>query len=471
MNNRRNERPRGPAGRGAPGEKPKNLKEAIIKLAHYLKPYRFIIFLALILAALSSVLSIIGPDKLKDLTNEISNGLVINTKNIETIKKDIEKDIKENIILDEETINSLSIEDKETYNSFINNIDSLNEEEKLNAIIMLPSTIKMLIFTDAEINGNIITAMDKVEILDFMILSNTENINEQINSLDDHLRDLIKPQMDFNKIKKIAKILVIMYLLSALFGYLQNYIMVRVANDFSRSQRGDITRKINMLPLKYFDTHVYGDILSRVTNDVESINMSLHNSLGQLVSAVALLIGSLIMMFTTNVLLAITTISTSLIVFVFISIITTKSQKYFVARQDELGKLNGHIEEIYSNHNVVKAYNGLEEAMGKFDEYNNGVYNANSMSQFLSGLMGPMMGFVGNIGYVAVCVVGSILVVKGNITFGVIVAFIMYVRLFGSPLTQIASSIQSLQTATAAGERVFEFIEEKELKDESHLTG
>ena len=468
--NRRPVRPHGPAGRGAPGEKPKNLKEAVKKLIFYLKPYRFLIFLAIILAALSSVLSIIGPDKLRNLTDEISKGLVINTESFELIKEDIDKDIKNNIIINEEDLNSLTPEDRELYDKTISNLNNLSDEDKFISIVNLPASVKTLIFKDKEINGTIVTSMDKVEILDFMLVANSENMYDQINMLDDHLKDLIKPKMDLNKIKTIALTLVIMYVLSALFSYTQNYLMVRVANSFSKTQRRDITRKINNLPLKYFDTHSYGDILSRVTNDVESINMSLHNSLGSLVSAVALLIGSLIMMFKTNIVLALISIASSLIGFVFISIITMKSQKYFIARQDELGKLNGHIEEIYSNHNVVKAYNGVEEANKTFDEYNSGLYNANRMSQFLSGIMGPMMGFVGNIGYVAVCVVGSVLVLKGTITFGVIVAFIMYVRLFSSPLTQIAGAIQNLQTATAAGERVFEFVEEKELKDESHIT-
>ena len=468
--NRRPVRPHGPAGRGAPGEKPKNLKEAVKKLIFYLKPYRFLIFLAMILAALSSVLSIIGPDKLRNLTDEISKGLVINTESFELIKEDIDKDIKNNIIINEEDLNSLTPEDRELYDKTISNLNNLSDEDKFISIVNLPASVKTLIFKDKEINGTIVTSMDKVEILDFMLVANSENMYDQINMLDDHLKDLIKPKMDLNKIKTIALTLVIMYVLSALFSYTQNYLMVRVANSFSKTQRRDITRKINNLPLKYFDTHSYGDILSRVTNDVESINMSLHNSLGSLVSAVALLIGSLIMMFKTNIVLALISIASSLIGFVFISIITMKSQKYFIARQDELGKLNGHIEEIYSNHNVVKAYNGVEEANKTFDEYNSGLYNANRMSQFLSGIMGPMMGFVGNIGYVAVCVVGSVLVLKGTITFGVIVAFIMYVRLFSSPLTQIAGAIQNLQTATAAGERVFEFVEEKELKDESHIT-
>ena len=468
--NRRPVRPHGPAGRGAPGEKPKNLKEAVKKLIFYLKPYRFLIFLAIILAALSSVLSIIGPDKLRNLTDEISKGLVINTESFELIKEDIDKDIKNNIIINEEDLNSLTPEDRELYDQTLSHLNNLSDEDKFISIVNLPASVKTLIFKDKEINGTIVTSMDKVEILDFMLVANSENMYDQINMLDDHLKDLIKPKMDLNKIKTIALTLVIMYVLSALFSYTQNYLMVRVANSFSKTQRRDITRKINNLPLKYFDTHSYGDILSRVTNDVESINMSLHNSLGSLVSAVALLIGSLIMMFKTNIVLALISIASSLIGFVFISIITMKSQKYFIARQDELGKLNGHIEEIYSNHNVVKAYNGVEEANKTFDEYNSGLYNANRMSQFLSGIMGPMMGFVGNIGYVAVCVVGSVLVLKGTITFGVIVAFIMYVRLFSSPLTQIAGAIQNLQTATAAGERVFEFVEEKELKDESHIT-
>ena len=302
-------------------------------------------------------------------------------------------------------------------------------------------------------------------------LNEPTKIYGELDKLSKNINELIKPSMDITKIKKIAFFLVTVYLISAIFSYFENILMVVASNNFAKSLRTKISKKINKLPLKYFDKNSYGDILSRVTNDVDTINMSLQNSLSTLVGAVALFIGAIIMMFVTNYIMAITCILSSLFGFGFMGIILSKSQKYFNQRQVELGKLNGHIEEIYSSHNVVKAYNGEEEALKKFDVLNKNVYDCNRKSQFLSGLMPPMMGFIGNFSYVAVCIVGAILTLKGNITFGTIVAFMIYVRLFTSPLSQIAQSMTQLQTASAASERVFEFIEENEMTDESNLSG
>ena len=236
--------------------------------------------------------------------------------------------------------------------------------------------------------------------------------------------------MNFDTINSIALFLLIIYLVSALFDFLQGIIMATVANKFAQKMRTQISKKINKLPLRYFDTHSYGDLLSRVTNDVDTIAMSLSQSLGTLVGAITLFIGSIIMMFYTNWILAITGIVSSLLGFVAMFVIMAKSQKYFNARQVELGKLNGHIEEIYSNHNVVNAYNGQKEASETFDKLNQSVYECNKKSRFLSGLSQPIMSFIGNFSYVAVCVVGAILTMNGSITFGVIVAFMMYIRLF-----------------------------------------
>ena len=335
-------------------EKPKDLKKALKKMTHYLKKYIPFIVIALVLSALGSVLSIIGPNKLSDLTDEITKGLMTG--------------------------------------------------------------------------------------------------------------------MNFDAIKSISIFLVCIYGLSGIFNYIQGFIMATVANRFAQSLRTQISHKINKLPLRYYDTHSYGDILSRVTNDVDTIATSLNQSLGTLVGAITLFIGSIIMMFYTNWILALTGILSSLIGFVFMFIILSKSQKYFNARQVELGNLNGHIEEIYSNHNVVKAYNGEKEASSKFDELNKRVYECNRNSQFLSGLMQPIMNFIGNFSYVAVCVVGAILTMNGHITFGVIVAFMMYVRLFTSPLTQIAQGMTNLQTSAAASERIFEFLEEPEMDDQKDIT-
>ena len=291
-----------------------------------------------------------------------------------------------------------------------------------------------------------------------------------LSDLTDAITDGIVTGIDFGKVKSIALFLLIIYLFSATFNYIQNFIMVTVSNNFAKDLRDKISVKINKLPLKYFDTHSYGDILSRVTNDVDTINQSMHQSLGTLVAAIALFIGSIIMMFATNWILAITAILSSLIGFSFMFLILGKSQKYFDRRQVELGNLNGHIEEIYSSHNVVKAYNGNKDASETFDKLNENVFTCDRMSQFLSGLMPPIMQFIGNFGYVCVCVVGAILTMKGYISFGVIVAFIIYVRLFTSPLSQIAQGMTSLQSTAAASERVFEFIEEEEMEDESKLT-
>ena len=341
-------------GRNRVNEKPKDLKLAVKKLIKYLKKFMPLIIIALVLAILSSVFSIIGPNKLSDLTDEIAKGIMTG--------------------------------------------------------------------------------------------------------------------IDFEAITSIAVFLLTIYLISALFNYIQGFIMATVANNFAKSLRTQISQKINKLPLRYFDTHSFGDILSRVTNDVDTIGTTLHQSLGTLVSAITLFIGSIIMMFYTNWILAITGIVSSLLGFVFMFIILAKSQKYFNARQVELGNLNGHIEEIYSNHNVVRVYNGMNEASEKFDDLNNRVFVCNKKSQFLSGLMQPIMNFIGNFSYVAVCIVGALLVMNDAISFGVIVAFMVYVRLFTNPLSQIAQGMTNLQTTAAASERVFEFLEEPEMEEETNIT-
>jgi len=246
--------------------------------------------------------------------------------------------------------------------------------------------------------------------------------------------------------------------------------MATTANKLAKRLRTNISKKINRLPLKYFDRHSFGDILSRVTNDVDTIGMSISQNLGTFISAIALLVSCVVMMFYTNWIMAITAILASLLGFILMFFILGKSQKYFVSRQEELGNLNGHIEEIYSGLNVVKVYNGRKEADRKFDEYNKKVYEANRKSQFLSGLMHPIMAFIGNFGYVAVCIVGAILTMNNIISFGVIVAFITYVRLFTNPLSQIAQAMTSLQSTAAASERVFEFLDEKEMSNQKEIT-
>ncbi len=280
---------------------------------------------------------------------------------------------------------------------------------------------------------------------------------------------IIMPEINMDAIKSIAISLVILYLFSAICTFIQSICMTEVANNFARSLRTRISVKINKLPLSYFDRHQSGDTLSRVTNDVDTIAQTMNQSLGTLVSNITLFLGSIIMMFYTNWIMALTAILSSLLGFMGMFAVLSKSQKYFVAKQEELGNLNGHIEEVYSGLNVVKAYNGKKESDKKFDEYNQKVCEANRKSQFLSGIMQPIMNFIGNFGYVAVCIVGAVLTMNNIISFGVIIAFITYVRLFTNPLSQIAQSMTSLQSTAAASERVFEFLDEKEMADQSKI--
>ena len=342
------------------------------------------------------------------------------------------------------------------------------DEKSLNDI---PDSIKKVLLSNSKISGQTITSEEKFEFLEKMSGLDSDKdvkkIYSKVDELPKSIKTILSPKMNMDKIKSISLFLVILYVLSALFTFIQSILMTDVANKFAKKLRSNISKKINKLPLKYFDKNLSGDILSRVTNDVDTIAQSMNQSLASLVSSVTLFIGSIIMMFYTNYIMAFTAILSSLIGFVFMIKILSKSQKYFTARQVELGKLNGHIEEIYSGLNVVKVYNGKDESDKKFDELNKSVYECNRKSQFLSGLMMPIMNFIGNFGYVAVCIVGALLVSKDMITFGVIIAFITYVRLFTNPLSQIAQGLTSLQSTAAASERVFEFLEEPELEKEN----
>ena len=284
------------------------------------------------------------------------------------------------------------------------------------------------------------------------------------------VQKVIGPKMDMDKIKSIAILLACLYIISAIFSYVEGLSMIKVANGYAKKLRSSISEKINKLPLKFFDHNLSGDILSRVTNDVDTIAQSLNNSLSTLVCWITLFIGSIIMMFVTNYIMAITAIVSSLIGFILMFIILNKSQRYFTARQRELGKLNGYIEEVYSGLNVVRSCNAKDETINEFDKLNDKLYDCNRKSQFLSGLMQPIMGFIGNFSYVAVCIVGALLVSKSVISFGVIVAFIMYVRLFTNPLSQIAQAMTSMQSTAAASERVFGLLEEVEMDSENDIT-
>ena len=273
--------------------------------------------------------------------------------------------------------------------------------------------------------------------------------------------------MDINGIQTICFTLVAFYLSSVVLSYVQGFIMATVTQRVSKKLRTDISKKINKLPLKYFDSTSYGDVLSRVTNDVDTISQSLNQSIGTFVTSITQLVGSLVMMFLTNWIMALVAIGASFFGFGFMALIIGKSQKYFKQQQENLGKLNGHIEEVYAGHNVIKVYNAEQKFEKDFNGINEKLYKSGWKSQFMSGLMGPLMGFIGNFGYVAVCVAGALLTMKGVISFGVIVSFMVYVRFFTQPLSQIAQVMTSLQSTAAASHRVFEFLGEKEIDDES----
>lgn len=293
---------------------------------------------------------------------------------------------------------------------------------------------------------------------------------DKISEITDTITKGIMPnaKMDMDKIKSTAMILAVLYGVGAILSATQGFIMSTVTQCVSRKLRNDISVKINKLPMNYYHHNSTGDVLSRVTNDVDMIATSLNMSIGTMVSAVTLFAGSLIMMIKTDVVMTIAGVLSTLLGFVLMMVIMKHSQKYFTNQQMNLGAINGHIEEIYSGHTVVKAYNGEDKAKKQFDELNEALSNSGFKAQAMSGLMMPLMTFIGNFGYVTVCVVGAALAMNGNISFGVIVSFMMYIRYFTQPLSQLAQAFQQLQSAGAASSRVFEFLGEEEMQDESN---
>ncbi len=501
----------------------KDFKNAIKRLFHELKPFHILISISFILAIVGSILSIVAPSKLTSLTDTITDGIIIRKDNLTELTNTISKlftsesmsELMPKVLspkLDNETISKVMMskditnEAKKTFSETLTSVSTTHNYEYLTKLdekilkIILPDTTyegvpvstsdKIALLNISEGNINLTPNLQKIFLPDITIANTLVTSAEQykfvesmnslgpdasstdlyrtIDDMPDSIKSIVNPIMDMDKIKNIVIFLVILYLCSAIFSFLEALIMTHVSNKFAYSLRDKISKKIHVLPLKYFDLHAVGDTLSRVTNDVDTIAQSMNQSLSTLVSSITLLLGTIIMMFVTNPILAITAIVSSVLGFMGMVAVLSKSQKYFVARQTELGNLNGHIEEIYSGLNVVKAYNAKEEADKTFDMYNERVQKCNEKSQFLSGLMMPMMSFIGNFGYVAVCIVGALLTMNGSITFGVIIAFITYVRLFTSPLSQIAQAATSMQSTAAASERVFEFLDEEEMPFEEN---
>lgn len=293
---------------------------------------------------------------------------------------------------------------------------------------------------------------------------------DYISDLTNHISNNMMIGIDFDFVLNICFTLVAFYSAGLLFNYLQQFIMVNVAQKVAKKFRQDISIKINKIPFKYYDKTTYGNVLSTIINDVDTLGSTINNNVVTIMSSLTLLIGSLVMMFITNWIMALVAIASTFIGFILMAIIMAKSQKYFIQQQNTLADLNGHIEEIYSGHDIVKVYNAKEETSQAFKQINSKLYTTAWKSQFFSGLMGPLMGFIGNFGYVAVCVSGALLAMNGVIEIGSIVSFMIYIRLFTQPLSQLAQAFTNIQAGAAASERVFKFLEETELSDESNKT-
>lgn len=407
---------------------PKNFWISFKRIFSELSNLRTVLFIAIIFSIFSSLLTIFAPNQISKLTDEISKGIGINNQKL----IEVGSKINENMQLS--SPQNIEIEDIEI--NIKDQIEFLKKIEKL----------KSLENSEVELTNE-----------------NQKALINAYESLPLSVKKIVEPKINMEKIKSLSIFLIIIYLLSGIFNYLQSFLMADLTNNFANNLRNKVSKKNNRLPLNYFDTNSIGDILSRITNDVDSVAMNLNQSLGTLSVSITMLIGSVIMMFYTNWKLALVAIFSSLFGFIFMFIILNKSQIFFRKRQAQLGNINGFIEEIYSGIHIVKVYNAEKEAKKEFRKLNLEMYKADIKSKFLSGLMHPIMMFIGNFGYVAVSIVGALFAKEGVISFGVIVAFMAYVRLFTNPLAQIAQSMQALQASIASSDRVFNFMDEKEM--------
>lgn len=449
-------------------EKSKDFKGSMLRLYKSLENFRKLLIISIVLSLFSAILATIAPNKLSDVTNVITDGIKPDVEMIQTVSKEIYGNalkkysmMKIAIFQDGGQDISAAFGNEEAMSELLVEFNLLSDDEK------------RLLLEEITIDNQKISVDDQIEFIKITSSMNQDMVTDELlaklDKLPNSIKKLVEPKMNTEELNKRVLILAIIYIISGLFSYIQGVIMAFISNGYAKRLRTNISTKINRLPLRYFDSHETGDILSRVTNDVDTIGMNMSNSISTLVSSTTLFLGSIVMMFVTNWIMAITAILASVVGFMISFVLLGKSQKYFVQRQQQLGKLNGHIEEIYSGHMVVKTYNGEAEALKEFDSINEELYTSNRMSQFLSGIMQPIMGFVGNFGYVAVCVVGAILVQNGKTSFGTIVAFMIYIRLFTNPLSQIAQAMTSLQSTAAAAERVFEFQDEEELTNEENI--
>lgn len=466
--------------------KPKDLVGTWKKLLGYCRRYLAVFMIAILCAAAGTVLTLIGPDKLSDMTDTITAGITPNTEALTELTEAVSENASANMQEVSTAIaanlqsstpkaitvngSEISLADQRQTLSLLSCLDDPDAATMQKTMAKLPEAVTNALYSDVTIDGQTISAADQraaMEIMSGIDPEESEDALEAMDNLPDSVYSLIAPSIDMDKVQRIGFILVTFYALSYLFSAIQGWITAGVTQRVSQQLRGDISRKINRLPMAFYNRTSTGDILSRVTNDVDLISQSLNQSIGNLITSVILLFGSLLMMLITNLWMTLTAILASLLGFVVMFAIMGRSQKYFARQQRHLGALNGHIEEMYTGHTVVKAYNGEAAAQQTFDEMNDKLRESGFRAQTLAGMMMPVMTFVGNLGYVAVCVVGGAMALNDMISFGVIVAFMMYVRYFTQPLSQIAQAVQSLQSAAAAGERVFEFLEAEEMPDES----
>ena len=466
--------------------KPKDLVGTWKKLLGYCRRYLAVFMIAILCAAAGTVLTLIGPDKLSEMTDTITAGITPNTEALTELTEAVSENASANMQEVSTAIaanlqsstpkaitvngSEISLADQRQTLSLLSGLDDPDAATMQKTMAKLPEAVTNALYSDVTIDGQTISAADQraaMEIMSGIDPEESEDALEAMDKLPDSVYSLIAPSIDMDKVQRIGFILVTFYALSYLFSAIQGWITAGVTQRVSQQLRGDISRKINRLPMAFYNRTSTGDILSRVTNDVDLISQSLNQSIGNLITSVILLFGSLLMMLITNLWMTLTAILASLLGFVVMFAIMGRSQKYFARQQRHLGALNGHIEEMYTGHTVVKAYNGEAAAQQTFDEMNDKLRESGFRAQTLAGMMMPVMTFVGNLGYVAVCVVGGAMALNDMISFGVIVAFMMYVRYFTQPLSQIAQAVQSLQSAAAAGERVFEFLEAEEMPDES----
>ncbi len=484
---------RGHGGRGS-GEKAHDLVGTWKKLLGYCRKYWAALIISVICAAVGTVFTLVGPDQLSEITDCVTAGIAPDTEKLEKLAGAVSESVSANM---EQVMGSIAANmdmeshmpkgELEVNGTVISSEDQLQALELMNgmqnaggdtaeaaaAMGKLPDSVKEALYTDVTFDGTVIPGSDQMEMLDIFTgtdMEDTEAAMEAFDRLPDSVGSLVKPSIDLDRVSSIGMLLVTLYVIGYILSAVQGWIMATVTQRVSMQLRSDISIKINRLPMWFYNRTTTGDVLSRVTNDVDTIGQSLNQSIGSLVSQVVLFAGSFIMMLVTDGWMTLTAVLASLLGFVIMFSIMGRSRKYFMRQQKHLGEINGHIEEMYAGHTVVKAYNGEEKSEEIFERMNKNLCDSAFKAQSLAGLMRPIMMFVGNLGYVAVCVVGGAMALSGKISFGVIVAFMMYVRFFTQPLSQMAQSLQSLQSAAAAGERVFEFLEAEEMEDESGKT-